>query len=309
MQSLLKTNLSGGLKRLVSTLICLMMVLATFPMHMLSNTVFAEEGDEEKSIILSEANEVKAWMSNEFNDIHGIYRINITLGDNITVSGTDSRMSTNYFLDFTDPKFAGKTITIAGRPEQQEELEELPTPYSITINSASLSFLKLKDCTVILQNIVIDGGSGNRSTDFIQVDKATEGNSSYLFIADVNIQQCNASLASVYVINNAGTLQITSGSLTCNQTDAIYNSGTVTLPEDASQFKIKVATGSAENIASKHFKCDTATKPVQVTGKCGSTSLYGRFIGVYPSGALIEIPYVEGYTFSQLEYWDGSAYV
>ena len=89
MQSLLKINLNGGLKRLVSTLICLMMVLATFPMHMLLNTVCAQEGDEEKqqiSITLSGADDVKNWMSNNFNDIDGIIggidRINITLGDN-----------------------------------------------------------------------------------------------------------------------------------------------------------------------------------------------------------------------------------
>ena len=35
MQGLLKINLNGGLKRLISTLICLMMVPATFSMHML----------------------------------------------------------------------------------------------------------------------------------------------------------------------------------------------------------------------------------------------------------------------------------
>ena len=44
MQSVSKFNLNGGLKRIVSTLVCVMMVLATFPMHMLKNTVSAAGG-------------------------------------------------------------------------------------------------------------------------------------------------------------------------------------------------------------------------------------------------------------------------
>ena len=45
-----KINLNGGLKRLVSTLICVMMVLATFPMHMLKNTVSASKGIDRPKI-------------------------------------------------------------------------------------------------------------------------------------------------------------------------------------------------------------------------------------------------------------------
>ena len=45
MQSVSKFKLNGGLKRIVSTLICVMMVLATFPMHMLKNTVSAAGED------------------------------------------------------------------------------------------------------------------------------------------------------------------------------------------------------------------------------------------------------------------------
>ena len=48
MQSVSKFSLNGGLKRIVSTLICVMMVLATFPMHMLKNTVSAAGGGSNK---------------------------------------------------------------------------------------------------------------------------------------------------------------------------------------------------------------------------------------------------------------------
>ena len=44
MSRVVKINLNDGVKRIVSTLICLMMVLATFPMHMLKNTVSAAGG-------------------------------------------------------------------------------------------------------------------------------------------------------------------------------------------------------------------------------------------------------------------------
>ena len=44
MSRVVKINLNGSVKRIVSTLICLMMVLATFPMHMLKNTVSAAGG-------------------------------------------------------------------------------------------------------------------------------------------------------------------------------------------------------------------------------------------------------------------------
>ena len=44
MSRMVKINLNGGLKRLVSTLICVMMVWATFPMHMLKDTVSADGG-------------------------------------------------------------------------------------------------------------------------------------------------------------------------------------------------------------------------------------------------------------------------
>ncbi len=47
MSRVVKINLNGGLKRMVSTLICLMMVLATFPMHMISSTVRGSFGLDE----------------------------------------------------------------------------------------------------------------------------------------------------------------------------------------------------------------------------------------------------------------------
>ncbi len=50
MSRVVKINLNGGVKRIVSTLICLMMVLATFPMHMLKNTVSADGGIDRPKI-------------------------------------------------------------------------------------------------------------------------------------------------------------------------------------------------------------------------------------------------------------------
>ena len=110
------------------------MVLATFPLHMLSNTVFAggEDTQLEKNIELSDASSVNNWMSVELGNLTKIDDINITLSGNITLRDTTNKMSDGYFFDFTDDRFTGKTITIAGGPEQDEQ--EMPSPHQITID-------------------------------------------------------------------------------------------------------------------------------------------------------------------------------
>ena len=67
MQGLLKINLNFSLKRLISTLICLMMVLATFPVHMLYGSVWATDPNisPDKTIQLKNdtIGQVATWMS------------------------------------------------------------------------------------------------------------------------------------------------------------------------------------------------------------------------------------------------------
>ena len=99
MQSVSKFKLNGGLKRIVSTLICVMMVLATFPMHMLKNTVSAAGGDpinltlgdnKDTGKEVGNGSEVKNWMNADStskgaladaNAVQSAGDINITLND------------------------------------------------------------------------------------------------------------------------------------------------------------------------------------------------------------------------------------
>ncbi len=229
--------------------------------------------------------------------------INITLGSDITLTETSIAMSDDYFFDFTDSKFAGKKITIAGRPDQEQE--ELPTPHSITINDESLSFLNLKDCAVVLKNIVIDGGPASRSNNFINVEGATGQNLSNLSITDVNIQNCQTD-SSVYVIKNAGILQITSGDIVCNQSNAIYNSGTVTLPgkadDNSSPFTID-ANGTVKQVCCQDPAAIQNNNAKNIIIDCcddKNVNLCTQYIGIYPQGASITPPEIEGYAFSQL---------
>ena len=214
MLSFVKINLNGGLKRLVSTLICLMMVLATFPMHMISSTVSAAE---QISLELGSAgsagtgspgngSEVSGWMNSQLSEanIAGKGDITIKLTNSIEVaSGYSPTMnasaSTKYFFDFTDDRFDGKTITIDGKGK------------TIKIEDENLFFLNLKNCRVILKNITIDGGwkglndgetdvagGVERSGSFINVSQPTGGKSSKLEIEEgTTIQNCkNSSIVS-----------------------------------------------------------------------------------------------------------------
>ena len=226
MQSLLKFNLNGGLKRMVSTLICLMMVLATFPIHMLKDTVCAG-GGVPINLTLSSGNgsEVKDWMTTSTGDladattVQNAGDINITLSDNIEVASTVeyanlptmTNSGDKYFFDFTDGRFAGKTITIDGVGKK------------IEIDNASLFFLNLEDCKVILKNITIDGNSTGRGNSFITVSQPSGGSKSELVIEDgTTIQNCKRSNGGGGAIWNGGMLTMNGVSITnCSS----YNGG------------------------------------------------------------------------------------
>ena len=329
MQSLLKINLNGGLKRLVSTLICLMMVLATFPMHTLKNTVCAEgegEGEEKQpiSITLSSADQVKNWMDEKTTppgDLSNATKvknagdIEITLNGGFTVSDTANQMaSSNYFFDFTDSRFAGKTITIDGGRNN-----------TIIINSENLYFLQLKNCTVILKNITIDGGGVSRSGNFIDVlsgsgskleiqeqttiqnCKSTGSggaiyNSGQLEINDGTITNCSADAYGGGIFNSGGgTLTAVKGEITgCtagkvdgySQGDAIFNSGTLILPTIPQSGQPSFKTN---NIGSTYEGVLNGDKVYQVVfqykdGEDPLASLGGEHIRYYPVGSNVKIP-------------------
>ena len=234
MQSLLKFNLNGGLKRMVSTLICLMMVLATFPIHMLKDTVCAD-GGVPINLTLSSGNgsEVKDWSNGELKSetVAGASNINITLSNNITVASTVEyanlpTMSTSTpkcLFDFTDGRFAGKTITIDGGS------------HTIKIDNASLFFLYLKDCKVILKNITIDGSGVYRFNSFIYVSRQIYARKlSELVIEErTTIQNCKSSDCGGAIYNSGGTLTMNGGNITsCSAGDkggGIYNGATLTM--------------------------------------------------------------------------------
>ena len=63
MQGLLKINLNGGLKKLISALICLMMISATFPVHMLSGSVWATGDEINVELSQIKIGDVATWMT------------------------------------------------------------------------------------------------------------------------------------------------------------------------------------------------------------------------------------------------------
>ena len=241
--------------------------------------------------------------------------INITLSGDITLSNTANQMaSSNHFFDFTDFRFAGKTITIDGTKNEND-------CHQITISDAGLSFLKLKNCTVILQNIKIDGGNNSRTQDFIKVEAPDGENSSMLVMNNAKIdgvkgtaevkdgnENVTTPAINIYVINNAGTLQIASGSIlySTNVTNAINNSGTVTLPEKVPDDQgnltcpFKINDDDVHIADPKYISNDGAA---DIIIECSGTGMapHTEYIGIYPAGALIEVPEIEGYTLSELK--------
>ena len=150
MQSLSKINPSCQLKRLVSILICLMMVSTTFPIHILKNTVWAAKETNPISIDFT-PNSV-GWKTNS-NRFYRTLTNATDLTDNIIINITDDiELDANkfpqggYLFNFTDEKFQNKTITITGNSK------------TIKITNSFLYFLNMRNCNVILKDLTIDGG-------------------------------------------------------------------------------------------------------------------------------------------------------
>ena len=186
MQSLSKTNSIRQLKRLVSILICLMMFSATFPIHMLKNTVWAAK--ENTPITIDFTPNTVGWKtnSNRFyrtltnaTDLTDDIIINIT--DNIELD-IDKFPRGGYLFNFTDEKFQNKTITINGNSK------------TIKITNSFLYFLNMRDCNVALNDLTIDGGYADTSENSVTRFSAfisVEGLDSKLEVGkNVTIQNC-----------------------------------------------------------------------------------------------------------------------
>ena len=249
MQGLLKINLKGGLKRLISTLIYLMMVSATFPMHMFQGSVWATDSDITIELKSDKIGSVATWMSETegplsktalvADDAPDEIVINVTEDINVNSSYTVDNVPTmttgsdgnKYLFDFTDKRFKDKTITIDGTKSGGRS--------TITIDNAALFFLNMQNCKVILKNIVIDGRSDSaieRAGAFINVGLASE-----LETRSSTIQDCCNSEQSGYggAINNAGNLKFLQNSKISNCTcegengcgGAVYNTGILIMDE------------------------------------------------------------------------------
>ena len=166
MQSLFKANLQRSLKRSISTLICLMMVLATFPMHMLKDTICAYEGfeqvDSKTAIVeIKSKNDMVNLPANPSltkNQLKSKDKILISLVKDVNI---DSKIAgVSHLVDFSDAKYAGKTIIIDGN----NRIVKISTP--------DVFFLKVSGCRVILKNITIDGANQSREGAFVWVSGA-----------------------------------------------------------------------------------------------------------------------------------------
>ena len=255
MQGLLKINLKGGLKRLkrlISTLIFLMMVSATFPIHMISGWVWATDPDITVELKSDNLANVATWMSNE-GDGGPLSNSNLSENapdeilikvttdiivnssyspDKLPTMTTGSSDENKYLFDFTDKRFKDKTITIDGT--------KTGGGYStITIDNADLFFLNMQNCKVVLKNIVIDGKGDSeieRDDALINVGLASE-----LETRSATIQDCCNEAESGYggAINNRGNLKLLERSKISNCTcigekgcgGAVYNKGILIMDE------------------------------------------------------------------------------
>ena len=161
MQSLLKTNLNGRLKRLVSTLICLMMVLATFPMHMFKDTVcqlWVVVWRNSMIIEIKSKNDIvnlPANFSLTKNQLQSKNKILVNLKTDVDIDSIINGRS--HLFDFSDSKYSGKTIIINGN----NKIVKISTPDVFALN--------VSGCKVILKNITIDGANLSRDGAFINI--------------------------------------------------------------------------------------------------------------------------------------------
>ena len=173
MPHLLKISSKKMVKRLISSLICFMMISATLPIHILNGAVCFAKG-ENIDIVLNSLSLASNWSLNKFpwNEITTADNINIILSDDFTVyGGNDSKneCKTTCVFDFTDSRFSGKTINIKGCGKTK-----------VTLQNKNLFFMDIKDCVVNLNGVLLDGSNLKRTDSCIKIEEPSPGQKSVL---------------------------------------------------------------------------------------------------------------------------------
>ncbi len=172
MSHLLKISSKKIIKRLISSLICLLMISATLPIHILNGAVCFAKG-ENIDIVLNSLSLANDWESNEllWGKIATADNINIILPDDFTLYGGEyskNGCKKTCFFDFTDSMFAGKTININGCGKK------------IALQNKHLFFMDIKDCVVNLNDVLIDGANLERTDSYIKMEEPSPGQKSVL---------------------------------------------------------------------------------------------------------------------------------
>ena len=155
----MRPGLKFKLKRFISVLVCVMMVAATFPFHVLNSAVFA---DEDGAVVHISQNNLSSGLEKIINSDEN--KINIVLDENIEILPDSSGMSDESFFDFKDnEKFAQKTIKITSNKNKQN------SPFELKNKSEKMSLLAAKGCSVVLENVIFDGEDVEGSKNFIDL--------------------------------------------------------------------------------------------------------------------------------------------
>ena len=155
----MRPGLKFKLKKLISVLVCVMMVAATFPFHVLNSAVFA---DEDGAVVHISQNNFSSGLEKILNSNEN--KINIVLDENIEILPDSSGMSDESFFDFKDnEKFAQKTIKITSNKDKKN------SPFELKNKSEKMSLLSAKGCSVVLENIIFDGENVEAAKNFIDL--------------------------------------------------------------------------------------------------------------------------------------------
>ncbi len=133
--------LKRGLQEFVCILVCLMMV---FLLNMFGGVACAAG---ELNLKLRKIEDVKGWFDCELANIDMIETINIEVLDSVRIcENSICRMSpeSDCIFDFSGPRFKGKTININGNGKT-------------IVNECGVCLLSIKDCTLNLNDVVMDG--------------------------------------------------------------------------------------------------------------------------------------------------------
>ncbi len=196
----MRPGLKFKLKKLISVLVCVMMVAATFPFHVLNSAVFA---DEDGAVIHISQNNLSAGLEKIINSNEN--KINIVLDENIEILPDFSGMSDESFFDFKDnEKFAQKTIKITSNKNKQN------SPFELKNKSEKMSLLAAKGCSVVLENIIFDGENVEGSKNFIDLSfDATLALKEGAVVQNVK----RAGESSAIALNYSSKLEIAGGSI------------------------------------------------------------------------------------------------